>query len=309
MPGEWTAGGKAGRRMKPKDIKRLLARYRVTSGDDFKLKHFDPQDGGGTSVSKEEAASLLADGVSRLAALQARLYAQDRWGMLAIFQAMDAAGKDGTISHVMTGVNPQGVEVTSFKQPGPEELGHDFLWRTHRRIPARGRIGIHNRSHYEEVLVCRVHPELLDRQHLPDAVRDGKFWKNRLRDIAAFEAYLGRQGLVQTKFFLNLSKDEQKRRFLTRIDAPEKNWKFSSADLAEREYWEQYQNAYEAAIAATAAPHAPWYVVPADHKWFTHLIVVEAMVDALEHLNLKLPSIPTDEYARLQAARVKLEAE
>jgi PPK2 family polyphosphate:nucleotide phosphotransferase len=295
--------------MKPKEIKRLLDRCRITDGAGFRLKDFDPADSGGQSVDKTAGDAMLADGVARLSALQERLYAQDQWGLLVLFQAMDAAGKDGTIRHVMTGVNPQGVQVNSFKAPGPEEVGHDFLWRTHRYIPARGRIGIHNRSHYEEVLVCRVHPELLDHQHLPAAVRGHKFWKHRLADIAAFEDYLARQGLVQCKFFLHLSKEEQKRRFLARIDAPAKNWKFSSADLKERAFWDDYQTAYEHAIAATAAPHAPWYVVPADHKWFTHLIVVEAMIDALEKLNLKLPSPPPEECARLAAARTELEAE
>jgi PPK2 family polyphosphate:nucleotide phosphotransferase len=251
----------------------------------------------------------LADGVRRLALLQERLYAQDRWGLLAIFQGMDGGGKDGTIRHVLTGVNPQGVQVTSFKQPGPNEIVHDYLWRTHAAIPERGRIGIHNRSHYEEVLVCRVHPAIIDKQKLPDAVRGGKFWKHRLDDITNFEKYLARQGLVQLKFFLHLSKDEQKRRFLDRIDTPNKNWKFSSADLAERAYWDAYQDAYEEAIAGTATPHAPWFVVPADHKWFTHLIVVEAMVDALERLDLALPSPPPEECARLHAARAALEAE
>jgi PPK2 family polyphosphate:nucleotide phosphotransferase len=295
--------------MKPKAIKKLLARYRVSNGAGFRLKDFDPADDGGLSVSKEEATALLADGVQRLANLQERLYAQDEWGMLALFQGMDAGGKDGTIRHVMTGVNPQGVQVTSFKQPGPVDLAHDYMWRIHAAIPERGRIGIHNRSVYEEVLVCRVHPDLLDKQKLPDGVRGGKFWRHRLEDIANFECYLARQGLVQLKFFLHLSKDEQRRRFLARIDAPAKNWKFSSADLAERGFWDAYQDSYEAAIAATATEHAPWFVVPADHKWLTHLVVVEAMVAALEGLNLKLPSPPPEECARLQAARAALEAE
>ncbi len=295
--------------MKAKDLMATLAKYRVTDGDGFKLKHYATDDEGGKAVDKAEADTLLAAGVARLADLQTALYAQDRWALLASFQAMDAAGKDGTIKHVMTGVNPQGVEVTSFKQPGPEALDHDYMWRIHQVVPPRGRIGIFNRSHYEEVLVCRVHPELIDKQMLPEAVRGKKFWKHRLEDIAAFELYLARQGVAQVKFFLHVSKEEQKRRFLSRIDTPDKNWKFSAADLKERGYWDAYQDAYESAIAATAAPHAPWYVVPADHKWFTHLVVVAAMIAALEELNLKMPTMPPAELAALQAARAALEAE
>ena len=295
--------------MKPRNIAALLEKYRVTDGRDFKLKHYSPEDQGGPGITKEAADALLADGVARLSVLQTRLYAQDRWALLAAFQAMDAAGKDGTIKHVMTGINPQGVQVTSFKQPGPEALDHDFLWRVHDVVPKRGQIGIFNRSHYEEVLVCRVHPELIDKQMLPEAVRGKKFWKHRLEDIAAFEAYLARQGVAQAKFFLHVSREEQKRRFLARIDTPNKNWKFSLADLKERSFWDAYQDAYEDAIAATAAPHAPWFVVPADHKWFTHLIVVEAMIAALEALKLKEPVAPPAQLAELQAARASLEAE
>ena len=295
--------------MKAKDIAALLDTYRVTGDAGFRLKEYDPSDQGGAAVGKEEADKLLADGVARLSELQTRLYAQDRWALLVSLQAMDAAGKDGTIKHVMTGINPQGVVVTPFKQPGPEALDHDFLWRVHSKVPERGRIGIFNRSHYEEVLVCRVHPELIDKQMLPDAVRGKKFWKHRLEDIAAFEAFLARQGVAQIKFFLHVSKDEQKRRFLARIDTPDKNWKFSSADLKERAFWDEYQDAYEAAIGATASKVAPWYVVPADHKWFTHLIVVEAMVAALEALDLKVPCVPKAEEEALQQAREKLEAE
>ncbi len=290
-------------------IPALLEKYRVTDGAGFKLKHYDPADQGGEALSRADAEPLLADGVARLSALQTRLYAQDRWALLVTLQAMDAAGKDGTIKHVMTGVNPQGVVVTPFKQPGPEALEHDFLWRVHQAVPPRGRIGIFNRSHYEEVLVCRVHPELLDKQGLPDAVRGKKFWKHRLEDIAAFETYLARQGVAQVKFFLHLSKDEQKKRFLARIDTPDKNWKFSTADLKERSFWDAYQGSYEAAIAATAAKEAPWYVVPADHKWFAHLIVVEAMVAALEALDLEAPTMQEAERDALAQAREKLETE
>ncbi len=289
--------------MKDADVAKILDRYRIADGDGFRLADCKTDDSANHEVTPEQAETLLQSGVKRLAKLQTRLYAQDRWSLLVSLQAMDAAGKDGTIRHVMTGVNPQGVRVVPFKQPGPEDLAHDFLWRVHAQVPARGQIGIFNRSHYEEVLVCRVHPELIDRQKLPDAVRGDKFWKHRLSDIAAWEKYLARQGVVQLKFFLHLSKDEQKRRFLARIDEPEKNWKFSSADLAERAHWDEYQDAYEAAIKATAADHAPWFVVPADHKWFAHLVVVAAMVQALEALDLHVPKPSAEETARLQAAK------
>jgi PPK2 family polyphosphate:nucleotide phosphotransferase len=295
--------------MKPKDIKGLLDRYRVTDGEHFKLAEYRTDDSDCHAVSQAEAKSLLADGVARLADLQTKFYAEHSWALLAVFQAMDAGGKDGTIKHVMTGVNPQGVVVSAFKQPGPEDLAHDFLWRVHAAVPPRGHIGIFNRSHYEEVLVCRVHPELVDKQHLPAPCRGEKFWKTRCKDIAHFEHYLARQGILVLKFFLHLSKEEQKRRFLSRIDTPAKNWKFSTADLNERNYWDAYQDAYEHAIAATAAEYAPWFVVPADHKWFAHLVVVEAMTAALEALDLKTPSPPPEECARLRDARAALEAE
>ena len=292
-----------------KHVRALLDRCRVTHGKGFKLKHHDPADTAGHILSRQQADRLLAAGVERLAALQAKLYAQDRWSMLCVFQAMDAAGKDGTISHVMSGVNPQGVQVTSFKGPGPEELAHDFLWRAARALPQRGHIGIHNRSHYEEVLVVRVHPAILDKQRLPPALLGKKLWDQRLEAIAGFERYLARQGTVVLKFFLNLSKAEQKRRFLARLDEPGKNWKFSEADLAERAYWDDYQDAYQEAIAATATSHAPWFVVPADNKWFTRLVVVAAMIEALDGLDLKIPQMSADELGALQAARLKLEAE
>ena len=229
--------------------------------------------------------------------------------MLCVLQAMDAAGKDGTIKHVMSGVNPQGVQVTSFKAPGPEELAHDFLWRANRALPERGHIGIFNRSHYEEVLVVRVHPEVLERQHLPDEVLGKRLWDQRLEAIAAFERYLTRQGMVVLKFFLNVSRHEQKRRFLERLEEKDKHWKFSTGDLAERAFWNDYQHAYEEAIAATATPHAPWFVVPADNKWFTRLIVVAAMIEALEALDLTLPALSPEQEAALEAARKKLESE
>ena len=295
--------------MNRKRLRRLLDRYRVTDGMGFRLKHRDPADTGGGLVDEKHSAALLADGVRRLAALQERLYPQDSWALLCVFQAMDAAGKDGTIAHVMSGVNPQGVTVTSFKAPGPDDLAHDFLWRVMRHAPARGQIGIFNRSHYEEVLVVRVHPQLLEAQHLPPSLRGRKLWRHRLEDIAAFERYLARQGFVQLKFFLHISREEQRRRFLDRLDTPSKTWKFSPADLAERAYWDDYQDAYEDAIAATAAPHAPWFVVPANQKWFARLVVVEAMVAALEDLNLRLPAVPPGHAAQLADARRQLLAE
>ena len=295
--------------MASRHLRRLVNRYRIDAGKGFRLKDHDPADTGGGLIDHAESEALLADGVRRLAALQELLYPQDQWAVLCAFQAMDAAGKDGTIKHVMSGVNPQGVEVTSFKQPGPEELAHDFLWRISRRLPQRGQIGVFNRSHYEDVLVVRVHPELLARQHLPPQLDGKKIWKHRLEDIANFERYLTRQGFVVLKFFLHLSRAEQKRRFLARLETPDKNWKFSAADIAEREHWDDYMAAYQAAIAATAAPHAPWFVVPADHKWFARLVVVEALVVALEDLDLKPPEVSADARARLEEARRKLEAE
>jgi PPK2 family polyphosphate:nucleotide phosphotransferase len=293
----------------PRQVRLLLDRFRVTRGKGFRLKDFDPADTAGHLLSHTQAQTLLATGVERLSALQERLYAQDRWSMLCAFQAMDAAGKDGTIKHVMSGVNPQGVHVTSFKAPGPEELSHDFLWRAGRAMPARGQIGIHNRSHYEEVLVVRVHPEILQRQRLPPELIGKHFWRHRLGSIAAYERHMARQGTVILKFFLHLSKEEQKRRFLDRLREPKKNWKFSAADLAEREHWDAYQHAYEEAIAATATAQAPWFVVPADNKWFTRLVVVAAMIEALDALDLKLPVMDSKERAVLDAARLRLEAE
>ncbi|MBV9756117.1 MAG: polyphosphate kinase 2 family protein [Alphaproteobacteria bacterium] len=289
----------------------LPQRYRVTDGAKFRLKDHDPADTGGLELDADAAKARLLQDVQKLAELQDRLYAQDRWALLAIFQAMDAAGKDGTIKHVMSGVNPQGVRVASFKQPGPEELAHDFLWRVMRELPERGRIGVFNRSHYEEVLVVRVHPELLERQRLPEQLVAGKkhFWRDRLRDIAAFEQYLANQGFVVLKFFLHVSKEEQKRRFLARLDDPDKNWKFSASDIAERARWDDYAEAYERAIGATAAPHAPWFVVPADHKWFAHLVVVAAMIAALQDLDLHWPQVAAADHAALDAARSRLEAE
>lgn len=285
---------------------RLLDRFRITSGKGFRLKGHDPADTGGLDIAKDHAADLLQQGVDRLAELQDMLYAQDRWSVLCIFQAMDAAGKDGAIKHVFSGVNPQGCQVHSFKAPTPVDLDHDFLWRHSTALPERGRIGIHNRSWYEEVLVVRVHPHLLQGQKLPPRVIGKRVWDERLEDIAAYERYLARQGTVVLKFFLNISKAEQKRRFLARIEEPEKNWKFSANDVAERAHWDAYMKAYEAAIRGTAAPHAPWFVVPADAKWFTRLVVVAAIVEALEALDLHYPKVTKDEQAALEVARKAL---
>lgn len=295
--------------MKQKQVSRMLDRYRVTSGKEFRLKDHDPGDTGGKAVREEEGEELLREGVERLSALQELLFANASWSLLCVLQAMDAAGKDGTIKHVMSGVNPQGVNVTPFKAPGPEDLAHDFLWRISRHLPAAGQIGIFNRSHYEEVLVTRVHPEILEREHIPPALVGKHFWQHRLEDIAAFERYLHRQGTVVTKFFLHVSKAEQKRRFLGRLDHPDKNWKFSAGDIAERAHWDEYQQAYEAAIAGTAAEHAPWFVVPADHKWFSRFVVVSALVETLEALDLKPVKLSPADQEKLEAARKQLEAE
>ena len=286
--------------------RKLLDRYRVTDGKTFRLADHDPADVAPKLVNPADSAALLAQGVARLSALQELLYAQRSWSLLAVFQAMDAAGKDGTIKHVMSGVNPQGVRVKAFKAPGEEELAHDFLWRVMRELPERGQVGIFNRSHYEEVLVVRVHPEMLDRERLPGALRGRKMWQHRLEDIAHFETYLARQGLVVLKFFLHVSREEQRRRLLARLDRPDKNWKFSTGDVIERQHWDDYMAAYEATIRATASDDAPWFVVPADHKWFTRLVVVAAMVDALEKLDLKLPSVPEQTLVGLAAARAEL---
>jgi PPK2 family polyphosphate:nucleotide phosphotransferase len=290
-------------------MRRILDRHRVTSGKGFRLKHHDPADTGGRLVTQSAAEAIVAQDVQRLSSLHDHLYARNEWALLCVFQAMDAGGKDSAIKHVLTGVNPQGVQVTSFKAPGPEELAHDFLWRINRALPERGTIGIFNRSHYEEVLAVRVHPEFLARQHLPKQLQGKKLWDQRLTAITDFERYLTRQGLVVLKFFLNVSKEEQKRRFLDRLEQREKHWKFNPSDVAERAHWDDYQAAYQATIAATATPHAPWFVVPADHKWYTRLIVVGAMIEALEALDLKVPELTQEQQAALDVARKKLESE
>jgi len=284
----------------------LAKPYRIEHGKDFRLKDFDPASTGKLH-SKEHAAELLEKGISRMAELQDKLYAQDRWALLLMFQAMDAAGKDGAIKHVMSGVNPQGCQVYAFKAPTSEELNHDFFWRTSRCLPERGHIGIFNRSYYEEVLVVRVHRELLQAQRIPESLVGKNLWQERFEDIHAFERYLSRNGVVVRKFFLNVSKKEQKKRFLARLDEPEKNWKFSAADVRERGYWDEYMNAYEDMIRNTATKHAPWYVVPADNKWFTRAVVAAAIVDTLEDLELAYPEVDAEKREHLEAARKSLE--
>ena len=288
----------------------LLKPFRVTDGSKFRLDRVDPGDTCGLkSEFKDEAPELLARGIKRLNELQERLYAQDRWAVLLIFQAMDAAGKDSTVKHVMSGVDPQGVDVWAFKQPSPEELDHDFMWRCLRRLPERGHIGIFNRSYYEEVLVVRVHPDILGAQKLPPELMTKNIWDERFQDIRAFERYLARNGTVIRKFFLHVSKTEQRKRFLERIDEPAKNWKFELNDVHERQHWKEYMRAYEDAIRETATEHAPWFVVPADHKWFTRMVVAAVVVEALEELDLHFPKVTTKQRAELGAARRMLEKE
>lgn len=285
----------------------LAKRYRVTNGSKFRLKDYDPDDtlGYGSEV-KDAAAESLARSVEALAEMQAKLYAQDHWALLLIFQAMDAAGKDGAIKHVMSGVNPQGCEVHAFKAPTSEDLDHDYLWRCMKVLPNRGHIGIFNRSYYEETLVVRVHPEYLRGQKLHPSLITKDIWKQRWRDIRHFEGYLGRNGVVVRKFFLNVSKEEQKKRFLERIEQSDKNWKFSSADVKERGHWDEYMRAYEDTIRATATKKAPWYVVPADNKWFSRLVVAAAIIDTLESLDLHYPKVTEAQKAELAKARTLL---
>jgi PPK2 family polyphosphate:nucleotide phosphotransferase len=285
-------------------FQQYVAPFRIVKSKGFRLKNFDPGDTCGLTLDKSDAAELLQRGTEWLAEVQDMLYAQDRWSLLLIFQAMDAAGKDSTIKHVMSGINPQGCQVFSFKQPSPEELDHDYLWRYIKDLPERGRIGIFNRSYYEEVLVVRVHEELLKRQKLPYLSK--RIWDERLADIAHFEDYLTRQGTVILKFFLNVSRKEQKKRFIERLDQPDKSWKFSTTDLQERKFWRDYMNAFEEAIRATASKHAPWFVVPADNKWFTRLVVAAAIVEALERLELAYPKIDSQKEKELATARAAL---
>lgn len=278
--------------------------FRITDGSKFRLKDIDPGETLGLgSEDKPRAKGALANGVEALADLQDMLYAQDRWAVLLIFQAMDAAGKDGTIKHVMSGVNPQGCQVYSFKSPSSEELDHDFLWRCMKYVPERGRIGIFNRSYYEETLVVRVHSEFLARQTLPPELVTKDIWKERFQDIRSFERYLTRNGVVIRKFFLHVSKGEQKRRFLERLENPEKNWKFSANDIKERAFWDDYMMAYEDMIRHTASPEAPWYVVPADNKWFTRIAVAAAVIETLDALNLRYPKVSEEKLKELAAAK------
>ncbi len=281
----------------------LVAPYRITDGSRFRLRDVDPADTAGLEETKEEAEHLLARGIAELSDFQEKLYAQDRWAVLLVFQAMDAAGKDGTIKHVMSGINPQGCQVHSFKQPSAEELDHDFLWRVTQALPERGRIGIFNRSHYEEVIVVRVHRELLEAQRLPPELLTGHIWRQRCEDINAFERHLTRNGTLIRKFFLHVSREEQRRRLLARLDDPAKHWKFSLGDVRERKHWNAYARAYEKMIRHTSTPDAPWFVVPADHKWFTRLVVAGAIADGLRSLGLRFPKLDRDRRAELRVAR------
>jgi PPK2 family polyphosphate:nucleotide phosphotransferase len=293
-----------------KRARKLAEPFRVSDGSKFRLKDVDPASTlDFTADDKQAAEEALAAGVEALSELQDKLYAQDRWAVLLIFQAMDAAGKDGAIKHVLSGVNPQGCEVYAFKAPTSTELDHDYLWRCMQCLPERGRIGIFNRSYYEETLVVRVHPEFLAKQKLPSKLVTKSVWKERYKDIRAFERYLSRNGVLIRKFFLHVSKKEQKRRFLERLDKPEKNWKFSTNDAKERSFWDAYMEAYEDTIRATATKHAPWYVVPADNKWFSRVVVAAAVIEALASLGLRYPEL--DEAARkeLAAARKALTGE
>ena len=287
-------------------MEKMAEKYRVNGGKHFRLKDFDPADTGDLK-SKENAENTLQEKVAKTAELQDKLYAQDTWSLLLIFQAMDAAGKDGAIEHVMSGVNPQGCEVHSFKQPSETELQHDFLWRTTNKLPERGHIGIFNRSYYEEVLVVRVHAEILKGQKIPPPLVGKKIWDERFEDIRCFERHMARGGTIIRKFFLHVSKKEQKKRFLARLDEPEKNWKFSAGDVRERGYWDDYQKAYEEMIQNTATQDAPWYVVPADNKWFTRLAISTVVVDTLESLNLAFPKVGDAARKELAAARKELE--
>lgn len=290
-----------------KKAREFAAPFRITNGSKFRLKDVDPGDTLNLKAEdKPRAKAALAMGVEVLAELQDMLYAQDKWAVLLIFQAMDAAGKDGAIKHVMSGVNPQGCQVTAFKLPSAEELDHDYLWRCMKVLPNRGHIGIFNRSYYEETLVVRVHPEYLASQKLPPKLAGKHIWQERFQDIRNFERYLTNNGVVVCKFFLHVSKKEQKRRFLERLETPEKNWKFSSADLKERGFWDEYQAAYEDMIRETATKHAPWHVVPADNKWFTRVVVAAAVIDTLASLNLAYPKVGPAQLKELAKARATL---
>jgi PPK2 family polyphosphate:nucleotide phosphotransferase len=290
-------------------LDRIGKRFRIDRPETFRLAEHDPAECYGLTVDKKDAEAMLEGGIARLAELQERLYADDRWAVLIVLQAMDAAGKDSVIKHVMSGINPQGVEVTSFKQPSAEELDHDFLWRVAKRLPERGRIGIFNRSHYEEVLTVRIHREYLRAERLPKQFDGKRIWQQRFDDIRAFEQHLARNGTLILKFFLNVSPDEQRKRFLERIDEPSKRWKFSMGDVEERKLWPEYMAAYEETIRATSRPQAPWYVVPADHKWFARIAVAAALVEALDGLKLSFPKVTGRALKQLRKAAKALKAE
>lgn len=284
----------------------IIARFRIDKAGDFKLSDRDPRDTCGLDIEKKDAAELLANGIKRLSKLQERLYAEGRWAVLAILQGLDTSGKDGVIKHVLSGINPQGCEVTSFKQPSSLELAHDFLWRTTVALPARGRVGIFNRSYYEETAVVRVHPELLGKQNLPKKLVTDAIWKERYEDINNFELHLARNGTVPIKFFLNISKEEQLKRLLARVADPEKRWKFSLYDVAERKLWEKFIKIYDDTIRHTATKHAPWYVVPADRKWFARLVVAATLVERMEALDMKFPKFDESQLAALKQAEAGL---
>ena len=290
------------------DSRDFARAFRVTDGAPFRLKKYDPAVTLGLK-SKENAQATLQRGIERLSHMQEKLFAQDRWAILIILQAMDAAGKDGAIKHVMSGVNPQGCTVTSFKSPGVNDLNHDYLWRTQQWIPERGKIGIFNRSYYEEVLVVRVHPEILARERMPASLVTESIWKERFEDINSYERYLARNGVVVLKFFLNLSRKEQRNRFLTRMDDPNKNWKFSESDVLERQRWEDYMRAYEEMIRNTSTKHAPWHVIPADHKWFTRLAIAEVILHAFDKLDLSFPKLDAVKEKELKQAQALLKRE
>lgn len=292
--------------MLPRDI---VERYCIRKGGDFRIADTDPADTSGLDIDKNEAKTLLATGAKRLAELQERLYADRRWGILIILQGLDASGKDSAIKHVLSGINPQGCEVHSFAAPSRQELAHDFMWRTTVALPARGRIGVFNRSYYEETLIVRVHPDLLARERLPDSLVGDDIWTQRFEDIRGFERYLGRNGILPLKFFLHVSKEEQARRLMARIDDPEKHWKFDPADTAERKLWDRYMHAYEETIRHTATQDAPWYVVPADHKWFTRTVVAATIAERMQALDLRFPEPTPAEHAEMALARKVLTAE
>jgi PPK2 family polyphosphate:nucleotide phosphotransferase len=291
------------------NLGKLVKRFRIDNPETFKLTSFDPSDIGGLAIGKDEAKTIVADHAKDLADLQERLYAEDKWSVLMILQGMDASGKDGIVEHVLYGVNPMGCDVHSFKAPTSDELDHDFLWRVAQRVPQRGRIGIFNRSHYEECLVARVHPEILAKQKLPPRLVTKNIWKERFEDIRAFERHLVRNGTVVLKFHLRISKDEQRQRFLDRLDDPNKRWKFNMGDVAERALWPRYMAAYQDMIRKTSTKEAPWIVVPADHKWFARLVVSAALIEALKRIDPQFPALQGHSPADIKKVRAALEAE